>query len=147
MRSFVFNLEKLLEIRGYAEKEKVLELAEVTGRYMQIVNSIEDLRKRKKEIMASRFSGSGDDVYSIIYNESIIYAIDTKISDFEQKLIPINKEREKKRLEYMEAMKNKKVIEKLKEKKANKHKKEELLREAKAIDDIVSSNFKRLQEV
>ena len=147
MRSFVFNLEKLLEIRGYAEKEKVLELAEVTGRYMQIVNSIEDLRKRKKEIMASRFSGSGDDVYSIIYNESIISAIDTKISDFEQKLIPINKEREKKRLEYMEAMKNKKVIEKLKEKKANKHKKEELLREAKAIDDIVSSNFKRLQEV
>ena len=147
MRNFVFNLEKLLEIRGYAEKEKVLELAEVTGRYMQIINSIDDLKKKKKEIMSIRFSGSGNDVYSIIYNESLITGIDQKISDFEKKLIPINKEKENKRVEYLEALKNKRVIEKLKEKKAYKHKREELLREAKALDDIVSSNFKRLQEV
>ena len=114
---------------------------------MQIVNSIEDLRKRKKEIMTSRFGSSGNDVYSIIYDESLISAINSKISDFEKKLIPINKEKENKRLEYMEAQKNKKVIEKLKEKKAYQHKKQEILKESKAIDDLVNTRFKKFQEV
>jgi len=147
MRKFAFNLEKLLEIREYAEKEKILELAEVTGRYMQIINSIEALKKRKRDIMASRFEGSGIDVQSIMHNESIINAIDIKISDFEKKLIPINIEKEEKRLEYMEALKDKRVIEKIKEEKALEHKRKEFLRESKEIDDIVNTNFRNLQEV
>ncbi|MCL2480945.1 MAG: flagellar export protein FliJ [Spirochaetaceae bacterium] len=147
MRKFVFDLEKLLEIRGYAEKEKLLELAEVTGRYMQIVNSIEDFEKKKEGIMGLRFSGSKVDVYSIMFDQSRISAIERKISAFRKKLIPINKEKEEKRLKYLEALKNKKVIEKLKEKEAYEHKRKELLREAKEIDDIVSSNFDIIQEV
>ncbi|MCL2704673.1 MAG: flagellar export protein FliJ [Spirochaetaceae bacterium] len=147
MRKFVFDLEKLLEIRGYAEKEKLLALAEVTGRYMQIVNSIEDSEKRKDDIMGLRFSGSDVDVYTIMFDQSRISAIERKISDFKKKLIPINKEKEEKRLEYLEALKNKKVLEKLKEKEASEHKRKELLREAKEIDDIVSSNFDMIQEV
>ena len=148
MRNFTFNLEKLLEIRGHAEKEKALELAEITGRYMQIINSIIDLKNKKRNIMDSRFSSSGNDVSSIIYDESLISAIDRKVSDFENNLIPINAERENKRLEYVEALKNKRVIEKLKEKKAQKHKKEEFLRDARALDDTANSRFvKKLQEV
>jgi flagellar export protein FliJ len=147
MRSFAFNLEKLLEIRGYAEKQKILELAEVTGRYMQILNSIADLKKKKREVMESRFSRSGNNINFIMYDESLISAIDIKVSELEKNLIPINIEKEKKRLEYLEVLKNKRVIEKLKEKKAYEHKRKELLRDSKTIDDIVNSNFKRLQEV
>ncbi|MCL2295240.1 MAG: flagellar export protein FliJ [Spirochaetes bacterium] len=147
MRNFAFKLEKLLEIRGYAEKQKVLELAEVTGRYMQIVSSIEDLKNRKRKIMESRFEAAGNNVYSIMYDESLISAIDVKVMDFEKKLIPLNIEKENKRLEYLEALKNKRVLEKLREKKAEMHKKSELIRGSKAIDDIVSSNFIKLQEV
>ncbi len=147
MRSFAFKLEKLLEIRGYKEKEKALELAEVTGRYIQIVNNIEDLGKKKKQIMESRFSNAGNNVYSIIYDESLISAIDRKISDLEKKLIPINIERENKRAEYVEALKNKRVIEKLKEKKAYEHKRKELSRDSRTLDDIVNSSFKKVQEV
>jgi len=139
MKNFVFNLEKLLEIRRYAERKKILELAEVTGRYMNIINSIEDLKKKKKDIMESRFRGHGSSTYSVMYDESLISAIDRKVFNFEKKLIPINVERENRRLEYLEAMKNKKVIENIKDKQAQEHKKKELLREEKAIDDIVSS--------
>jgi len=147
MKNFVFNLEKLLEIRRYAERKKILELAEVTGRYMKIINSIEDLKKKKRDIMESRFIEQKSSTYSVMYDESLISAIDRKVFDFEKKLIPINVERENKRLEYLEASKNKRVIEKLKEKKAYKHKKEELKRDSKTIDDIINSTFKKNEEV
>ncbi|MCL2791611.1 MAG: flagellar export protein FliJ [Spirochaetaceae bacterium] len=149
MRNFAFNLEKLLEIRRYAERKKILELAEVTGRYMQIINSIEDLKKKKREIMESRFSGpDNNNIHSVMRDESLISAIERKVFDFEKKLIPINIERENKRLEYLETLKNKRVIEKLREKKESRHKKEEFLREEKTIDDIATSaGFSRLKEV
>ena len=148
MRNFAFNLEKLLEIRKYAERKKILELAEVTGRYMQIINSIEDLKQKKIEIMESRFSGPDNNIHSIMRDESLISAIERKVFDFEKKLIPLNVERENKRLEYLETLKNKRVIEKLREKKESRHKKEEFLREAKTIDDIATSaGFSRLKEV
>ena len=147
MRNFAFRLEKLLEIRGYREKKKILELAEVTGRYMQIINSIHDLKTRKRTIMESRFISSGNNVYAIMSDQSLISAIEKKISDLEEKLVPINIEKENKRLEYVEALKSKRVIEKLKEKKAYAHKREELLRETRVLDDIVNSNFKKVQEV
>ena len=147
MRNFTFRLEKLLEIRGYREKKKILELAEVTGRYMQIMNSIQDLKTRKRTIMESRFISSGNNVYAIMSDQSLISAIEKKISDLEEKLVPINIEKENKRLEYVEALKSKRVIEKLKEKKAYAHKREELLRETRVLDDIVNSNFKKVQEV
>ena len=82
-----------------------------------------------------------------MYDQTLISAIDVKVMDFERKLIPINIEKEKKRLEYMEALKHKRVLEKLREKKADEHRKKELIRDSKAIDDIISSNYERLQEV
>jgi flagellar FliJ protein len=146
MKSFNFKLEKLLELKNHKEKEKAAELAEVTGRYANTLNKIESLKIKKKVILGTRFGDLGNSV-KFIENEYQIGAINSKISELKKLLEKINEEKEEKRLKYVDALKDKKILEKLKEKQALEHKKAELSSAEKELDDIANSNFKFILEV
>ncbi|MDX9801056.1 MAG: flagellar export protein FliJ [Spirochaetia bacterium] len=141
MKQFSFKLEKLLEMKKHVEKEKSLELAEVTGRYLNILNSIEDMKVRKKQILISRFKYADNNPSSLLFDELQITAIKNKILKLQENLEAVFSELEQIRKNYVNALKEKKVMEKLKDKKTEEHKKDEAAAESRTIDDLVITNF------
>ena len=117
MKQFSFKLEKLLEMKKYAEKEKSLELAEVTGRYINIAGAIEEMKIRKKRILTSRFEYADNNASSLLFDELQISAIKNKILKLEKDLESVVSEQQLVREKYINALREKKVMEKLKIKK------------------------------
>lgn len=149
MRKFNFNLEKFLVLKSYAEKECSLELAGATGKYLKIANNIEELKNKKNNVLKSRYSWlEGESaVKLLVYAEEQMFAIKERIGQLEKDLVLADEEREKVRLKYVKALTEKRIFEKLKEKKAEEHKKNEIDREEMILDDIAVTNFNRLREV
>ena len=141
MKQFSFKLEKLLEMKKYAEKEKSLELAEVTGRYINIAGAIEEMKIRKKRILTSRFEYADNNASSLLFDELQISAIKNKILKLEKDLESVVSEQHLVREKYINALREKKVMEKLKDKKTEEHKKDEAAAESRTIDDLVITNF------
>ena len=142
-------MEKLLEIRSFTEKERSLELAEVTGRYLKRENAIKDLILMRKQILKDRYNSADNNIAAdSVFLDTQVSAVREKISLLEKELSVIGKEMESVRKRYITALKEKKVLEKLKEKKMSEHRKGETAKEAKALDDIsVTSYTVRIQEV
>ena len=143
MRRFDYRLEKLLEVKAYAEKTRSLELAEVTGRWIKTSDSIESLKRMKKEVLSLRFKGEkySINVDSLSFAENQISAIKVKIKNLENELEKITVEQNKMREIYVSALKEKKTIEKLKEKKQVLHMKNEKSRENRVLEDIVMTSY------
>lgn len=143
MRRFDYRLEKLLEVKAYAEKTRSLELAEVTGRWFKTSDSIESLKRMKKEVLSLRFKGEkySINVDSLSFAENQISAIKVKIKNLENELEKITIEQNKMREIYVSALKEKKTIEKLKEKKQVLHMKNEKSRENRVLEDIVMTSY------
>lgn len=143
MRRYDFPLEKLLELRSHKEREAAFKLAEVTGRYVSAENEISDLEKRMRHIFSDRYK-NGIDINMLINDEIRISGIKNRTAVLKKKLEEIKKEREKIRLDYVEALKNKKVMEKLKEKKRSEFMKEELRKEYKEAEDIAETGIEEI---
>ena len=142
-------MEKLLEIRKFKERESSLELAEVTGRYIKKENEIKNILLIKKQILKNRFNYADKNISAnSVFYDTQISAVREKIMHLEVELEVIDKERKSVRGKYIEVLKDKNVLEKLKEKKMAEHKKSELSKEEKALDDIAVTSFTvKLQEV
>jgi flagellar FliJ protein len=142
-------MEKLLEIRKFKERERSLELAEVTGRYMKKENEIKHLLSMRKQILKNRFNYADKNITAdSVFYDTQISAVREKIMHLEKELEEIEKERKSVRGRYIEALRDKNVLEKLKEKKMAEHKKSEMGKEEKALDDIAVTSFTiKLQEV
>lgn len=144
MKKFYYRLEKLLEIKAHNERSKSLELAEVTGRLIKTGEEIKNLKDMKKQVLFSRYAGEEKQAAAtsmLEYAENQISAIKSRISKLEKMLEQIKGEHEKARNVYVGALKEKKVLEKLKEKKQFMHVKNEYNREARVLEDIVITSF------
>ncbi len=147
MREFSFRLEKMLELREYAEKQKSLVLAEVTGRYLKKEAEIAGLAALKKTVLTTRFKNADNDSMSLKYDEIQISAINHKILLLKEELGRIGKEKEDARLEYIDALKEKKVLEKLRIRKESEYRKNQKARESRTVDDLALTNIAANREV
>lgn len=142
MRRFRFELEKLLELRSYAEREAELALARAMGELSSIESKIQALAVERTEVASSRFA-RGRGVAEIRHAEAYILRLDqTKEKLLEAAAaaaLAVEKEREK----FIEASRERKIIDKLKEKKAAEHRKASLDEEMKVVDDISSGSAAR----
>ena len=142
MKEFVFRMEKLLEIRKFKERERSLELAEVTGRYIGKENEIKHMYELRKQILTNRFKSADNNISAdSVFYDSQISAVKEKVIRLKNELEEIEKEREKVRIKYIEALKEKNVLEKLKEKKMTEHRKAENSKEEKTLDDISVTSY------
>ena len=142
MKEFAFRMEKLLEIRKFKEREISLELAEVTGRVISKENEIKRFGAMRKQILKNRFNYADNNLSAdSMFHDSQFSAVREKIKQLTEELGEIEKERDKVRERYIEALKDKNVLEKLKEKKMAEHRKREMGKEEKALDDISVTSF------
>ena len=133
MKKFTFNLGKVLDLRRHAEEEAKNELGRVTG----ILNEIEN-RIRKN---AAAMSAAGRQRFSDISGASM-FTWDAYILRLEREALLLTEEAakaelavEEKRILYIDASRELKVMEKLREKRAGEYRKRMFTAQTLELDD------------
>ncbi|MGA2977450.1 MAG: flagellar export protein FliJ [Spirochaetia bacterium] len=140
MRRFQFRLERFLELRRWKEREWEIALAKILGECLLLENRIAEITA---EIGLSRLSvfidGRRIDVEAMARRELYVQRLVRERERAQAMLVEKRKELEKVRAKYLEASKERKVLDKLKERRAGEYYERQLDEEYKSIDDMNTS--------
>lgn len=142
MRRFRFDLEKLLELRSYAEREAELSLARAMGELASIESKIQAIAVERTEVAAQRFA-RGRGVAEIRRAETYILRLDQTKDKLLEAAAAAQLAVEAERGKFIEASRERKIIDKLKGKREAEHRKAALDEEMKVVDDISSGSAAR----
>jgi flagellar FliJ protein len=135
MKRFTFNLEKVLRLRMHQEHEAEVALGEITSRCVSINREIRARREEKRRVMGGRrFSALGMAGYAAA--EAYTRRLDHEMGELRNQLAECEKEREEAQRRFMEASRRRKVLDKLKEKKQERHRHEARREEQRELDEI-----------
>ncbi len=139
MKKFSFSLEKVLNLREFDEKQAKEEL----GRVISISNK---LNAELQQIAIDRLNTRNSSATLISINEfaameHYVTRLDSRKEELLTELAQNELLIEQKRKLFMEAMQNRKVITKLKEKKYKEWKLKNLREEEATTDDIANSQY------
>ena len=137
MRRFQFKLQQLLNLKEYREREWEIKLGEVTGRMEEIRQRIASCRERRTEGFSLR-AASGNDLAQFAAAENYVRRMEQQSSKLEQELARLAKERETIQAGYIEASRERKVYEKLREKREAEFYREQAAAEVRIQDDLNS---------
>ncbi|MDR0313313.1 MAG: flagellar export protein FliJ [Treponema sp.] len=140
MKNFSFNLEKILDLREYREQETKIELGRAIGVLSEIENNIRSVAEERFRT-GTQFSGNGAMIRS--------YMLYISRLDIEKERLLVEAAKAEQKVEeartiYLEASRERKVLDKLKEKRAAEYKKFVQAEETKVLDDISSAKYNRL---
>ncbi len=137
VRRFRFSLESLLTLRSYAAREVEQRLAVATRRCIELEMRIDDCRvRRSRAFQLSRDTGA--DIELRFAQGAYISHLEQTVSRLTTELEAREKERLVVQREYHEVAKQKKVLEKLKERRADDYYKESMKHDQKDMDEIAS---------
>jgi len=140
MRRFQFRLERFLELRRWKEREWEIALSKILGECLLLENRILQIGE---EIGASRLSiftdGSRIDIDAMGRRDMFIQRLTTERERTQKRLVERRVEMEKVRVKYLEASKERKVLDKLKERRSGEYYEHQLDEEFKTIDDMNST--------
>jgi len=137
MRRFQFRLERFLQLRRYKEREWQLKLADITGQCIVLANKIKECTQNISYTLGLRQFDSGVlDIYSLFANELYIARMKQQIVYLKRELVSKEKEREQVKNKYLQASRARKVLEKLREKRAEEYYYDQRREEFKVLDDI-----------
>ena len=143
MRRFSFKLEKVLELRRYAEQEWELKLAEVTTRVVAVEQEIADWALRRHETGRFQASIGTLDMLLIRGREEFVNRIDLRVTELQHQMIALEAERAQVRVGYVEASKKRKALTKLKERRSEEYYREALREEGRIVDEVAASQLIR----
>ncbi|MBN2509631.1 MAG: flagellar export protein FliJ [Spirochaetales bacterium] len=142
MKRFHFRLERILELKKYAENQWEIKLGEITGRCEQLKRELRDLVSRRHQVFMARTCG---DSLHLSVSDTYIRRLDMKSRDITRRLDELEIERAGIQEKYLTAAKERKIYDTLKDKQAASFKKEEMRREYMEIDDVNSGAAARRQ--
>jgi flagellar FliJ protein len=142
VKRFDFSLEKVLELRRYREQETELELGRAMGELMVIEQRIRELAETRSLAAAGRFT-PGNSAVDIRNYELYIVRLDKEREDLLEAAAKAAQKVEEARRIYLEASRDRKVMDKLKEKRAAEYRRETLAEETKVLDDTAARNSNR----
>jgi flagellar FliJ protein len=135
MKRFRFGLEKLLELRAYREKEAELELARAVGELTALENRLREVAEERQRIAADRFA-PGRSAADMRSAELYIVRLDRTRDELIEASANAELAVEAAREAFAEASRDRKVIDKLKEKHKAEYRKAAADEEIAALDDI-----------
>jgi flagellar FliJ protein len=141
MKRFSFPLQKLLDLREFREKQAEIDLGKAIASRDAIQLEIEDIALRRVSSAAERTARAP--IHDLLAIENYIHRLDVKKEELLEDLASAELVVEKKRELYMEATRERQILTKLREKKAEAWKKEYLNEEAAVLDDIANSRSVR----
>lgn len=144
MRRFRFPLERVLELRRYKEREWELKLAKITGECVLLQQEIQQRTDELARIMQSGAQAGGKiDMERRVLNELFMLRLKQEREKLSDELALKEIKRQEVQEKYFAASRERKVIDKLKERRAAEYadmlKKEEI----KQIDDLNNSRYRR----
>jgi len=148
MKRFTFALEKILELRKYYEQEAKVELGRAIGILTKIEDNIKQNAVMRSQAANERFArigatkgvgaGGGDafgGAISMFDWDNYILRLEQEAKRLVEEAIQAEAVVEEKRSAYLEASRELKVMEKLKEKRQKEHREEVFAAEAEERDD------------
>ena len=149
MRRFRFRLEKVLSLRKNHEQEAKIQLGRAIGILTKIESNIKLNAAKHSQAASQRFSGIGaadggqaggqadahTGASSMLAWDSYILRLEQEAQRLAEEAAQAEAVVEERRSEYLEASRDMKVMEKLKEKQEKEHRKEMIAAETKERDD------------
>ncbi|MFA6507390.1 MAG: flagellar export protein FliJ [Treponemataceae bacterium] len=142
MKRFRFSLEKLLELREYREKEAEQDLARAMGELTSIEARIRSVAEERVLVAADRFA-PGRSAADMRNAEFYILRLDKMKDSLIEAAAKAELLVEAARDAFVEASRDKKVLEKLKDKRKSEYRKSTVIEEIKVVDDISSGSAAR----
>jgi flagellar protein FliJ len=137
MRRFQFRLERFLDLRRWKEREWEIALSKILGECLLLENRIKEIGT---EIGASRLAGFTDgarvDVQAMARRELYVLRLAQERERAQVRLVEKRREMEKVRAKYLEASKERKVLDKLKERRAGEYYERQRDEEFRTLDDL-----------
>ena len=135
MKRFAFKLQKVLQLRKNREEESKIELGRAVGVLSEIENRIRITAANRHHAAAERFANAGNAAGMAAWDNYII-RLDQEAERLAKEAAQAELVVEEKRELYLEASRDLKAIEKLKEKQEKEHRKEMFAAETAELDLI-----------
>jgi flagellar protein FliJ len=140
-RPFRFGLQKILDVREQLEEQAKIKLSKAQAFYMEKVRAVERLRETLTEHEASLYKEerlSAADIWLWRnYKERLLL----DVARAESAMLEAAKELNRCRREAVLKAKERKLLEKLKEKQAIRHAEDEKLKEQKEFDEMATLRY------
>jgi flagellar FliJ protein len=136
VKRFKFGLAKVLELRQYREQEAKNELGKAISTLTAIENEITANASKHTDASRQRFESINANGNLMQQWDNYILRLDREAEFLAEQAAQAELVVEEKRNLYLEASRELKVIEKLKEKRQKEHRKEMFTAETKELDDI-----------
>ena len=137
MKKFTFRLQKVLQLRKFREEECKIELGQAISSLNMIENEIKATAVKRHNAVSNRFN----DINEIGTWDIYILRLDQETERLMEKAAQAEIVVEEKRAQYLEASKDLKALEKLKEKRGKEHRKETADLQMTEIDDLTAARF------
>jgi flagellar FliJ protein len=140
MKYFKFSLEKVLEFRAYREREAEIELGKAIGILTEIENKIFNLARERIKAAGERFSQGPGQIQN--YDRYILRLDKTRdrfLEDAARAELKVAEARET----YLAASKERKAIDKIRERRQGEYRKKMLAEEIKTLDDSSGGSLAR----
>ncbi|MBE6344539.1 MAG: flagellar export protein FliJ [Spirochaetaceae bacterium] len=138
MKKFDFSMQKILNLREFQEEQAKIELGKALSETNRIQSELEQIAVERVRIVQLCSETSVD---QLIINERYIKRLDISRDRLLEELAAAELVVQEKRGIFAEAMKNRKVLTNLKEKKFKAYKKDAQLADDNVLDDIATSRF------
>ncbi|MCL2318627.1 MAG: flagellar export protein FliJ [Treponema sp.] len=135
MKPFAFNMEKILKLRKYREDETKIELGRAIGVLAELEGKLRSLGNERARAAAAQFSPANSAAQMQQYMFYIL-RLDTTKEQLLKETALAEMKVEEARVLFIEASRERKVLDKLKEKRQKEYRKELLAEETKTLDDI-----------
>ena len=135
MKPFTFSMEKILKLRKYREDEAKIELGRAIGILAELEARIFALAKERARAAAAQFS-PGNSAALIQQYMFYLLRLDTTKEQLLKEAALAEMKVEEARALFIEASRERKVLDKLKEKRQKEYKKEVLAEETRELDDM-----------
>jgi flagellar FliJ protein len=140
MRRFQFRLERFLDLRRWKEREWELKLARALGECLLLENRIREIGEQIGASRLTQFSeGRRVDVQAMARRELFVQRLAAERDRAQVTLEEKRREMEKVRARYLEASKERKVLDKLKERRSGEYYDRQLDEEYRTVDDLNNS--------
>ena len=137
MRRFLFRLERFLELRRWKEREWEIALAKIQGECLLLENRIDEIGTEIGAIRLTGFVSEGRiDVEWMARRDQFVQRLVVERERTRDRLVERRKELEKVRASYLEASKERKVLDKLKERMSTEYYRHQVNEEFKTIDEM-----------
>ena len=144
MKRFHFRLERLLALRAHREKESLARLAEAAGHCVRVRRSLEDNETATGAGFRSGFlENTRVDLSLLVYREQYLNRLGAERRRLEEELQERLARKDEVQATYLEHSRDRKILDRLKERRAREFYREQRKEEFKAMDDANGSRYLR----